>query len=58
MEKNGKLKNYKACLKSKENITPSYYETQNYQYILLPLVVVKQRKLIEHDLLEHVPPGG
>ena len=28
MEKTKKLKNYKASLKLKENVTPSYYETQ------------------------------
>ena len=33
--KNGKLKktNYKANLKLKENVTPSYYRCENYQHI-------------------------
>ena len=55
MEKTGKLKNYKESLKLKENVTPSYYEAGKLPIHLLPLVVAKLRKLIEQDLLEHVP---
>ena len=33
MEKNGKLKNYKATLKLKENVTPLIMRHENYQYI-------------------------
>ena len=57
MEKIGKLKNYKAGFKLKENVTLSYYETRKLPVHLLPLVVAKVRKLIEHDLLEYVLPG-
>ena len=56
-EKTGKLKNYKASLRLKENVTSSYYETQKLTVHLLPLVVVKLGKLIEQDLLEYVPLG-
>ena len=55
MEKTGKLKNYIASLKSKENLTPSYYEARKLH--LLPLVAAKQRKLIEQDLLNMFPQG-
>ena len=58
MEKNGKLKNYKANLKLKENVSPSYYEARKLPVHFLPLLVAILRKLIEQDLLEHVPPGG
>ena len=58
MEKTGKLKNYKASLKLKENVTPSYYEAQKLPVHLLPLVVAKLWKFREQDLLEHVSPGG
>ena len=58
MAKTGKLKNYKASLKLKENVIFSYYETQKLPVHLLPLVVAKLRKLIEQDLLEHVPLEG
>ena len=58
MEKNGKLKNYKMSLKFKENVTSFYYETRKFPVNLLPLVVAKLRKLLEQDLLEHIPPGG
>ena len=58
MEKTGKLKNYKASLELKENVTPSYYEARKSRVHLLPLVVAKLQKLIEQDLLGHVPPGG
>ena len=58
MEKTGKLKNYKASLKLKENVAPSCYEAQKLPVHLLPLVVAKLQKLIEQDLLEHVLPGG
>ena len=58
MEKTGKLKNYKASLKLKENVTPSNYEAQKLPVYLLLLVVAKLLKLIEQDLLEYVPSGG
>ena len=58
MEKTGKLKNYKASLKLKENVTPSYHETRKLPVHLLSLVAAKLWKLIEQDLLEHVPPRG
>ena len=45
-------------LELKENVTPSYYEAWKLPVHLLSLVVAKLRKLIEQDLLEHVPPGG
>ena len=38
--------------------TPSYYEVRKLPVHLLPLVVAKLWKLIEQDLLEHVPPGS
>ena len=57
-KKNGKLKNYRSCLKLKENATPSNYEARKLSVHLFPLVVAILRKLIEQDLLEHVPPGG
>ena len=41
MEKTGKLKNYKASLKLKENVTPSYYEARKLPVHLLPLLVAK-----------------
>ena len=58
MEKTGKLKNYKTSLKLKENVTPSYYEARKLTKHLLPLVVAKLRKLIEHNLFENVLTGG
>ena len=36
MEKTGKLKNYKASLKLKENITSSYYEARKLPVYFLP----------------------
>ena len=56
MGESRKLKNYKASLKLKENVTPSYYEARKLPVHLLPLVVAKLRKLIEQDPLEHVFP--
>ena len=56
--KTGKLKNYKASLTRKENVTPSYYEARKVSVHFLPLVVAKLWKLIEHDLLEHFPSEG
>ena len=41
IEKTGKLKNYKANLKLKENVTPSYYEACKLPVHLLPLAVAK-----------------
>ena len=38
----------------KENVTHSYNEARKLSVHLVPLVVVKLRKLIEHDLLEHI----
>ena len=58
MEKTGELKNYKASLKLKENVTPSYYEAWKLSVHVLPLLVAKLWKLLEQDLLEHVPPGS
>ena len=43
LEKTGKLKNYRASSKLKENVTPSYYEAQKLPVYLLPLVVAKLR---------------
>ena len=56
MGKSRKLKNYKECIKLKENVTP--YEARKLPVDLLPSKVAKLRKLIEQDLLEHVPTGG
>ena len=39
-------------------LPPIYYEARKLLVHLLPLVVAKLGKLIEQDLLEHVPPGG
>ena len=58
MEKTVKLKNSKASLKLKENVSPSYYQVRKLPVHLLPLVVAKLRKSIEQDLLEHVPFVG
>ena len=55
MEKNGKLKNYKASLELKENVTSSDHEARKLPVHLLLLVLAKQRK---QYLLEHVPHGG
>ena len=52
------LKNHKPSFELKENVIPSYYEARKLPVPLLPLVVAKLRKLIEHDLLEDVPPGS
>ena len=57
-KKNGKLKNYKANLKLKENVTPSYYKARKLPVHLLTSMVAKLRKLIVQDFLEHVPSGG
>ena len=57
--KNRKVKkNFKAILKLKENVTPSYYEARKLPVHLLSLIVVKLRDLIEQNLLEHVTPTG
>ena len=56
MEKTGKLKNYKASWKLKENVTPSY-EAQKLPVHFWPSVVAKLQKLIEQNFLEHVPLG-
>ena len=58
MDKNGKLKNYKASLKFKKNVTPSYHEARKFPVHLFPLVEAKLLKLIEPDFLEHIPPVG
>ena len=58
MEKTGKLKNYEASLKLKENVSPSSYEARKIPVHLLPLVIAKLRKSIKEDLLEPAPPGG
>ena len=58
MEKFRKLKNYKASLKLKENVTPSYYEARKLLVHLLPLLVAKLQTLIAQDLLEYVTSGG
>ena len=58
MKKTGKLKIYKASLKLKENVTPLIMIIIKLSVHLLPLVVTKLQRLIEQDLLEHVPPGG
>ena len=41
MKKTEKLKNDKASLKLKENVTPSYNETRKLPEHFLPLVVAK-----------------
>ena len=61
MKKNGKsvkLRDFKASLKLKQNVNPSYHEARKFPVFLLALAVAKLRKLIERDLFEHVPPGG
>lgn len=58
IEKTGKLKNYEASLKLKENVSPSYYEARKIPVHLLLLVIAKLRKLIKEDLVEPAPPGG
>ena len=50
-----KQTNNKASLKLEEIVALSYYEALKLIVHLLPFVVAKLRKLIERDLLGHVP---